>query len=121
MDALINTNPEKTVKIKAKQMTTTERYATNPVFREKMKAYMRARYRAKHPLKEKAEETHTEPTQATEPKDPNHTRNEKYANDKEYREKVKKQVSERYYKQREVELDLKNKIAKLLKILFMLL
>lgn len=120
MDALINTKPEEQIPkpIRKTYLKTTSRYANDKQYREHIKAYMRARYRAKHPLKG---ETPKEPTEPTEPKDPNQTRNDKYATDQEYREKVKKQVSERYYKQRKVELDLKNKIEKLLKIIILLL
>ena len=122
MEALVNTKPEghkyKPRKKTETTKSTTSRYSNDPAYREYLKAYMRARYREKHPLKEKAQETPTEPTEL---KDPNQTRNDKYATDKEYREKVKKQVSERYSKHRQVELNLKNKIEKLLKIINMLL
>lgn len=115
MDNLINRNPEgatnSTFKKPPKAPNT--RYAIDPAYREKMKAYMRAKYRATHPLKEK------------EPKEPKMTRKERYATDEAYRENIKEKVRERYYvKKNEVELDLntlKLKIEKLLKLIIILL
>lgn len=121
MDNLINRNPEGAINssIKKPHTATNTRYAIDPAYREKMKAYMRAKYRATHPLKEKA---HQPPK---EPKEPKMTRKERYATDEAYRENIKEKVRERYYvKKNEVELDLntlKLKIEKLLKLIIILL
>lgn len=106
MDALINTNPEGQANVTpTKSKSTTSRYSTDPQFREKMKAYMRARYKAK-------------------PKQAKQTRNDKYATDEVYREKIKRKAREQYYaRKKAVELDintLKGTIEKLLKIIIIL-